>query len=75
MYDDGGNVKGFYGYKVLGLGYGGTLRLYGSKGATYPDTSVSSSNTGTSWVRLNNCATGTTDSKCTAGVSSLAPPR
>ena len=68
MYDDGGNVKGFYGYKVLGLGYGGTLRLYGSKGATYPDTSVSSSNTGTSWVRLNNCATGTTDSKCTAGV-------
>ncbi len=68
MYDDGGNVKGYYGYKVLGLGYGGTLRLYGKKGATYPDTAVDPANTGTSWVRLNNCATGTTDPKCTAGV-------
>ncbi|HEY9158300.1 hypothetical protein [Candidatus Binatus sp.] len=68
MYDDGGNVKGFYGYKVLGLGYGGTLRLYGLKGATYPDTTVDPTSTGTSWVRLNNCATGTTDSKCTEGV-------
>jgi hypothetical protein len=68
MYDDGGNVKGFYGYKVLGLGYGGTLRLYGKKGATYPDTTVDPTSTGTSWVRLNNCAVGTTDAKCTEGV-------
>jgi hypothetical protein len=66
--DGGGNVKGFYGYKVLGIGYGGTLRLYGKKGATYPDTTVDPMNTGTSWVRLNNCAKGDSDPKCTDGV-------
>jgi hypothetical protein len=57
-YDGGGNVPAYYGYKVLGLGYGATLRLYGLKGATYPDTTVSPSNTGSSWTRLNNCALG-----------------
>ena len=31
-----------------------TLQLYGKKGATY-DTKVDPANTGTSWVRLNNC--------------------
>jgi len=67
-YDNGGNVKGFYGYKVLGIGYGGTLRLYGKEGATYPDTTIDPSNSGTSWVRLNNCAPGTSDPKCTSGV-------
>jgi len=65
-YDDGGNVPAYFGYKVLGIGYGGTLRLYGLKGATYPDTTVVASNTGTSWVRLNNCATGNSDPNCTA---------
>ena len=45
---------GYYGYKVLGVGYGATLQLYGKKGATY-DTTVDPANTGTSWVRLNNC--------------------
>jgi hypothetical protein len=64
-YDGGGNVPAYYGYKVLGLGYGGTLRLYGLKGATYPDTTVTPSNTGTSWVRLNNCAAGNSDPNCT----------
>ena len=58
-YDDGGGlVPGYFGYKVLGVSYGGTLRLYGLKGATYPDTTVVASNTGTSWARLNNCAVG-----------------
>ena len=64
-YDDGGNVPAYYGYKVLGIGYGGTLRLYGLKGGTYPDTTVTPSNTGTSWARLNNCATGNMDANCT----------
>ncbi len=49
-YDDGGMVKGYFGYKVLALSYGGTLELFGKKGATY-DT-VEPSNSGTSWVRL-----------------------
>ena len=51
LYDDGGPVKGFFGYKVLAVSYGGTLQLFGKKGATY--TTVDSSNSGTSWVRLN----------------------
>ncbi len=59
----GGNLQGFFGYKMIGLSYGGTLRLYGKKGATYTDTSfgttmappVIPSNTGTSWQRLNSC--------------------
>ncbi len=49
-YDDGGMVKGFFGYKTLALSYGGTLELYGKKGATYGP--VEPSNSGTSWVRL-----------------------
>ena len=49
-YDDGGTIKGFFGYKVLAVGFGGTLQLFGKKGATYA--SVDSSNSGTSWVRL-----------------------
>ena len=33
-YDDGGTIKGFFGYKVLAVGFGGTLQLFGKKGAT-----------------------------------------
>ncbi len=55
----GGNNPGFFGYKVIGLSYGGTLRLYGKKGATYADTvnpaTLDPSNTATSWVRLDSC--------------------
>ena len=36
----GGNLAGYFGYKMIALSYGGTLRLYGKKGATYTDTSV-----------------------------------
>ena len=62
---------GYYGYKVIGVGYNGTLQLYGKKGATY-DTTVDPTNTGTSWVRLNNCNTAKpTDVNCNQGV--LAP--
>jgi hypothetical protein len=49
-YDDGGTVKGYFGYKVLAVSYGGTLQLFGKKGATYG--TVDPSNSGTSWVRL-----------------------
>src|SRR5579862_6460641 len=60
---------GYYGYKVLGVGYGATLQLYGKKGATY-DTTVDPTNTGTSWVRLNNCNPNVSDPtmQCNKGV-------
>ena len=41
-YDDGGNVKTYFGYKTIGLSYGGTLRLYGLRGADYSDTAARS---------------------------------
>ncbi|MBI4382196.1 MAG: G8 domain-containing protein [candidate division NC10 bacterium] len=50
-YDDGGNPAGYFGYKVLAVSYGGTLQLFGKKGAIY-GTTVDSSDSGTSWVRL-----------------------
>ncbi|MCB1805811.1 MAG: hypothetical protein KDJ99_11895, partial [Candidatus Competibacteraceae bacterium] len=49
-YDDG-NPEAYFGYKVLGVSYGGTLKLFGKKGATYGD--VDAANSGTSWVRLD----------------------
>jgi hypothetical protein len=75
-YDGGGNVKGYFGYKEIGLSYGGTLRLYGKKGATYVDTNtntaVDPANTGTSWVRLNSCPNASSGvisgGRCIAGV-------
>src|SRR6202158_2693637 len=69
-FDDGPDPKspaGYYGYKVLGVGYGATLQLYGKKGATY-DKNVVASNTGTSWVWLDNCKTGNNDLFCNQGV-------
>ena len=47
---------GYFGNKVLALSYGGTLDLYGWKGATY-DAKVDANpaDTGDSWVRLDNC--------------------
>ena len=60
---------GYFGYKTLGVGYGATLQLYGKKGATY-DTTVDPANTGTSWVRLNNCNPNVNDptKQCNKGV-------
>ncbi|MGB7292060.1 MAG: pentapeptide repeat-containing protein [Thermodesulfobacteriota bacterium] len=46
------NESGLFGQKVLALSYGGTLRLYGLKGATYPDTNPVPDDSGTSWIRL-----------------------
>ena len=47
------NRAAYFGHKVLALSYGGTLQLFGVKGATY-DAQVDAdpSKTGTSWVRL-----------------------
>ncbi|MFZ1886461.1 MAG: G8 domain-containing protein [Candidatus Binataceae bacterium] len=55
--DRTGNPTAYFGHKVLALSYGGTLQLFGKKGASYagqPRACVedSPSCTGTSWVRL-----------------------
>lgn len=53
VYDDG-DPNAYFGYKVLALSYGGTLNLYGKKGASYPTAaSFPAWYTGTSWARLN----------------------
>jgi len=52
-YDDKDD-SAYFGYKVLAVSYGGTLQLFGKKGASYDaniDTMPWSS--GTSWARLN----------------------
>src|SRR6266852_2018769 len=52
------NPTAYFGHKVLALSYGGTLQLFGKKGATYAGREKSIckegdlSCTGTSWVRL-----------------------
>ncbi len=48
---DDGDANGYFGYKVLAVSYGGTLQLFGRKGATYG--AIDDSSSGTSWVRLN----------------------
>ena len=42
---------GYFGYKVLGVSYGGTLQLFGRKGSCTSNCD-DPANTGTSWVRL-----------------------
>jgi hypothetical protein len=56
---DAVNNKGaYFGHKVLAVSYGGTLQLFGSKGATYAGSTLSTCKendpacSGTSWVRL-----------------------
>ncbi len=60
---DPGDVTGaYFGHKVLAVSYGGTLQLFGKKGATYTGSALTGcqesdpSCTGTSWVRLNKNA-------------------
>lgn len=48
---DGGNPNAYFGYKVLAVGYGGSLQLYGAKGATYVE--LADSDPGRSWSRLD----------------------
>ncbi len=57
-----GTNPAYFGHKVLAVSYGGSLQLFGKKGATYASTALtgcqasSPSCTGTSWVRLNKDA-------------------
>src|SRR5262249_47094235 len=44
---------GFFGRKVLAVSYGGTLQLFGKKGATYAN-GVQNWDSRTSWVRLDD---------------------
>ncbi len=37
---DNGDTEAYYGTKVLGVGYGGTVKLFGLKGASYDDADV-----------------------------------
>jgi hypothetical protein len=66
---DAGQPK-YFGHKVLALSYGGTIQMFGTKGASY-DTQVDGdpSNTGTSWVRLAGVSSGGT----TLTLSTLVP--
>ena len=47
---------GYFGYKVLGVSYGGSLKLHGKKGGTYAaldaNCKASPSTSGSSWARL-----------------------
>ena len=49
MFDDA-DPHAYFGYKVLGVAYGGSLQLFGAKGASYQ--TINKSDSGTSWVRL-----------------------
>ena len=60
--------KAYFGHKVLAVSFGGTLNLYGAKGAIYqapgqcdpevPANECNPANTGTSWRRLTGVANG-----------------
>lgn len=56
-YDDGTDPvtgqKGFFGYKVLAVSYGGTLQLIGKKGSSDSTTDKTPTDSGKSWARLN----------------------
>ncbi len=55
--DQSSNPTAYFGHKVLALSYGGTMQLFGKKGASYTGqpgacSTTDNSCTGTSWVRL-----------------------
>ncbi len=55
--DDKLTPQSYFGLKTLAVSYGGTLQMFGFKGATYQDpnpySDLQDSNSGMSWVRLN----------------------
>lgn len=55
-YDGGGSPKGYFGYKVPGVSFGGTLQLFGKKGASADPQTADTS--GKSWARLTKTLTG-----------------
>ncbi len=56
-YDRAGTPPGFFGYKVLAVSYGGTLQLFGKKGAVADPQPAN--NSGSSWARLTTTLAGT----------------
>lgn len=48
---DKADPKAYFGYKVIGVSYGGALKFFGKKGATYGE--VANSDSGSSWRRLD----------------------
>ncbi len=56
-YDGAGTPKGYVGYKVLAVTFGGTLQLFGLKGALADP--QKSSESGNSWVHLTTTLAGT----------------
>jgi hypothetical protein len=73
MSDD--TLPAYFGHKVLAVSYGGTLHLFGKKGATYANngSSVRCADTdpscsGTSWIRLKGSLTPTATSMTLDGV-------
>jgi hypothetical protein len=53
MMDNVPGETGLFGRKVLAVSYGGTLQLFGKKGATYRD-GVQNWDSGMSWARFDN---------------------
>ncbi|MBP7231854.1 MAG: G8 domain-containing protein [Syntrophaceae bacterium] len=53
QYVAGGEEGSYFGRKVLALSYGGTIRMFGAKGATYGDFDPEKAGAGKSWARLN----------------------
>ena len=57
---DGAIPTAYFGYKVLALSWGGSLQLFGAKGASYDTTTNGDpSKSGVSWVRLGADLAGT----------------
>lgn len=51
-------LVGYFGYKVLAVSYGGTLQLFGTKGAVTDDPLQHPETSGTSWARLTSTLAG-----------------
>lgn len=65
---------GYFGHKVIGVSYGGTLQMYGKKGVAAGN--VDESSGGNTWVRLNQSIGGdNVGEKCDAGSCTLALER
>jgi G8 domain len=60
-YDGAGTPPGYFGYKVLAVSYGGTLQLFGMKGAV--DDPQMANSSGTSWARLTTTLKGNSGEK------------
>ena len=55
---DGANKQAYFGYKVIGLGFGGVAQMFGAKGRTKDANAEPASRlfSGTSWLRLSRDA-------------------